>query len=85
MNYTNLGLSFNHNVKILGSEIIDTQWKQTLTIMNLGSGTLIAAMGMGQTLSSDRILPLLVTIAGGGFFLHFWKVYFAMYVAPTLD
>ena len=70
---------------ISGPEIIDRQWKPTLSIINIGSMVLRISLELGQTSAEYKIIPIFITLASCSWMYQWCKWYFDSYVAPALD
>ena len=70
---------------ISGPEIIDSQWKPTLSIINIGSMVLRISLELGQTSVEYKIIPIFITLASCCWMYQWCKWYFDTYVAPALD
>ena len=70
---------------IAGPEIIDSQWKPTLYVINFGSIVLRMSVELSQTSMENKIIPLTITLATCCWTYHIGKLYFDTYVAPALD
>ena len=70
---------------ISGGEIVDKQWKSTLSIMNIGSMVFMMAIALSNSPFQGKIIPMVLVISFGGWIIQLCKTYFAAYVAPALD
>ena len=61
---------------------MDSQWKATLSIFNIGSMVLLHAVDLGQSPAEVKIFPLFVAVTSGVWTAHFIKTYLNTYVYP---
>ena len=68
---------------ISGSELLSSQWKATLSLMNLSAMVVGALLRLGLTDTQenmDILIPLLATLAAATSMFHFCKAYLDAYV-----
>ena len=75
----------HHDVIILGPELINNQWRPTLSIINFGLVVIRISVGLIQTQMDTKIVPFFTTLASCFWMYHLCKLYFDPYVAPALN
>ena len=68
-----------------GYDLIDGQWKSTLSILNFGSGIIGISMELSQRPIENKLIPIFFTLLGCAWIYLLIKWYFNTYVAPALD
>ena len=65
---------------ILGAELMSSQWKATLSLINLSAIIVLSLLRLCMQDDMDKILPALATLAAAMSMFHFCKAYLDAYV-----
>ena len=65
---------------ISGAELLSSQWKATLSLINLSAMVVGTLVRLGLTATQDKMLPMLATLAAATSMFHFCKAYLDAYV-----
>ena len=74
-----------HEDIISGTQLIDNQWRPTLSIINIGSIVLRKSVELSQTSTEEKTISIFITFGSCCWMYHLCKSYFNTYVVPVLN